>query len=143
MTRKIALGMLLALLQRPATSQFGQTPPFTLPDSVLMLPGLVYREVDEQPLRLDVFAPRRDGTRPALVFVHGGRWGRSTKSSFWRQAAHLAQRGYIAITIELVAAGVRAELFLVEGADHGFFNRSPGYERTVDRMEKFLMDVLN
>lgn len=43
---------------------------------------------------------------------------------------------------QLVAAGVRAELFAVEGADHGFFNRSPGYERTLERMEEFLLDVL-
>lgn len=36
------------------------------------------------------------------------------------------------------AAGVRVELFTADSADHGFFNRSPWYERTLYRTDQFL-----
>lgn len=43
---------------------------------------------------------------------------------------------------KLKAAGVRAELFRAEGAGHGFFNRSPWYEPTLEAMEKFFVELL-
>ncbi|MGH9721355.1 MAG: alpha/beta hydrolase fold domain-containing protein [Bryobacteraceae bacterium] len=43
---------------------------------------------------------------------------------------------------ELKASGVRAELFTAEGAGHGFFNRPPWFEPTLERMEKFFMEAL-
>ena len=39
-------------------------------------------------------------------------------------------------------AGVRAELVPAEGAQHGYFNRPPHYQPTLDRMTTFLFDVL-
>ena len=39
-------------------------------------------------------------------------------------------------------ANVRTEIFVAEGAGHGFFNRSPWYEPTLERMAEFLLDVL-
>ena len=42
----------------------------------------------------------------------------------------------------LKQAGVRAEVFVVEGAPHGFFNRSPWYEPALERMAQFLVEVL-
>lgn len=42
----------------------------------------------------------------------------------------------------LKQAGVRAEVFVVEGAAHGFFNRSPWYEPALERMAEFLVEVL-
>lgn len=102
MTRRTAFGLYVALLlsQIAAAAQLGPDPPFALPETVRMLPDLVYRDVDEQHLRLDVFLPRREGTWPAVVFIHGSRWGRGTKSQFWRQAVYLAQRGFVGVTIE-------------------------------------------
>lgn len=38
--------------------------------------------------------------------------------------------------------GVRCELYTEPGAAHGFFNRSPYYERTVPVMERFLVEVV-
>ena len=38
--------------------------------------------------------------------------------------------------------GVRCELYTEPGAAHGFFNRSPYYERTVPVMERFLAETL-
>ncbi len=40
----------------------------------------------------------------------------------------------------LQSAGVRAELYTAEGAAHGFFNRPPWYQPTLERMEEFLSD---
>ena len=37
--------------------------------------------------------------------------------------------------------GVRAELYAADGAAHGFFNRPPWYRPTLERMERFLLDV--
>lgn len=41
-----------------------------------------------------------------------------------------------AVAIE--ARGGRSEIFVAEGADHGFFNRSPWFERTLRRADEFL-----
>ncbi len=35
-------------------------------------------------------------------------------------------------------AGSRADLYLAEGVGHGFFNRSPWQERTLQRVDEFL-----
>ena len=43
---------------------------------------------------------------------------------------------------KLQAAGVRAELFSAEGAQHGFFNGPPHYQPTLERMEQFFRSVL-
>lgn len=43
---------------------------------------------------------------------------------------------------ELKAAGVTAELFTAEGAGHGFFNRDPWFQPTLDRMEQFFVEHL-
>ena len=37
--------------------------------------------------------------------------------------------------------GHRAEMFTAEGQGHGFFNRSPWYERTTQRMDEFLVSI--
>ena len=42
----------------------------------------------------------------------------------------------------LKKAGVRAELFTAEGAGHGFFNRPPWYEPTLERMTAFFVETL-
>lgn len=42
----------------------------------------------------------------------------------------------------LIAAGVRAELFTGENVGHGFFNRDPWYQPSLERMVKFMADSL-
>lgn len=37
--------------------------------------------------------------------------------------------------------GFRAEMFTAEGQGHGFFNRSPWQERTIQRMDEFLVSI--
>jgi len=43
---------------------------------------------------------------------------------------------------KLKSVGVTAELFAAEGANHGFFNRPPWYEPTLQRMKRFLDEQL-
>jgi acetyl esterase/lipase len=63
---------------------------------------LVYREVGDTTLHLDVFAPPgdQDGLRPAIVFFFGGGWTGGTVAQFHPFAAHLAARGMVAICAE-------------------------------------------
>ncbi len=44
----------------------------------------------------------------------------------------------VAYIEKLKALGVEAELFTAEGAGHGFFNRDPWYQPTLEKMEAFL-----
>ena len=43
---------------------------------------------------------------------------------------------------ELKSAGVKAEIFTAEGAAHGFFNRPPWFESTLNRMQEFFLREL-
>jgi hypothetical protein len=38
-------------------------------------------------------------------------------------------------------SAVRGEIFTADGADHGFFNNPPWYERTLYRADEFLASV--
>ncbi len=49
-----------------------------------------------------------------------------------------AGRAYIGA---MTAAGVRAELFMAEGAEHGFFNSAEWYGKTLARTEAFLASL--
>jgi dipeptidyl aminopeptidase/acylaminoacyl peptidase len=42
----------------------------------------------------------------------------------------------------LQTAGVHADMFTAEGAGHGFFNRPPWFQPTLDRMEQFFTRFL-
>ena len=37
--------------------------------------------------------------------------------------------------------GNRVELYTAEGQQHGFFNQSPWLERTIERMDQFLVEI--
>ncbi len=41
-----------------------------------------------------------DGPKPAVVFLFGGGWTGGVKSSFWRQCVYLAERGYVAASVQ-------------------------------------------
>ncbi len=47
-----------------------------------------------------------------------------------------------AYAARLRALGVRAELYAEPGAGHGFFNRTPYYQRTLPVIERFLLEAL-
>src|SRR6266536_2716994 len=61
---------------------------------------VTYRTVDGEQLGLDVYQPAKKGkNRPAVVVVHGGGWTQGDKSLFAQQANQLAERGFVAFSV--------------------------------------------
>src|SRR5437764_13373091 len=61
---------------------------------------VTYRTVDGEQLGLDVYQPATKGqNRPAVVVVHGGGWTQGDKALFSQQSNQLAQRGFVAFSI--------------------------------------------
>ena len=67
---------------------------------------LPYKQLPAGPLELHIFRP--PGTappappsgRPAIVFFHGGGWTHGTPIQFYAECAHLAGRGYVALSAD-------------------------------------------
>jgi len=61
---------------------------------------VTYRTADGEQLGLDVYQPAKKGTsRPAVVVVHGGGWTAGDKSWFAQQSNQLAERGFVAFSV--------------------------------------------
>jgi acetyl esterase len=77
---------------------------FALPagaaDGVRVKTGVTYRTVDGQKLALDVYQPAKKGKdRPAVVLIHGGGWRAGDKQVFAEQGNQLAERGFVAFSV--------------------------------------------
>jgi len=67
---------------------------------VTVKPDVTYRTVDGEQLGLDVYQPAKKGkNRPAVVVVHGGGWTQGDKALFAQQSNQLAERGFVAFSI--------------------------------------------
>src|SRR5256886_6736922 len=67
---------------------------------VTVKPDVTYRTVDGEQLGLDVYRPAKKGkNRPAVVVVHGGGWSQGDKALFAQQSNQLAERGFVAFSI--------------------------------------------
>lgn len=63
--------------------------------------GLVYKELDERKLKLDVFQPKdADTALPGIVMVHGGGWKSGDKELQIPMAIVLAEKGFVTAVIE-------------------------------------------
>ncbi len=61
---------------------------------------VIYRTVDGEQLGLDVYQPATKGKgRPAVVVIHGGAWVHGDKEWFAQQANQLAERGFVAFSV--------------------------------------------
>src|SRR5262245_30064586 len=110
MTRDLVLTLCAVASAAPGTAvlaQRAQDPPFVLPDNVELKRDAVYGKGGGRELKLNLFLPRAGtGTRPAVVFIHGGGWSGGNRSQFYRQAAYLAsKRGYLGACIEYRLSG--------------------------------------
>lgn len=74
--------------------------PFAVPAGVTVTRDIVYTGSGSSPQALDLFLPAKgDGPFPGVVFIHGGAWSAGSKNDFQRQAAYLAERGFVCISI--------------------------------------------
>ncbi|MHA1155683.1 MAG: alpha/beta hydrolase fold domain-containing protein [Candidatus Heimdallarchaeota archaeon] len=63
---------------------------------------IIYRTVGDEEIKLDVYYPRKDGTYPIIVFIHGGGWMRGSKDVGTNEkvAKLLATYGYTVFNID-------------------------------------------
>jgi dipeptidyl aminopeptidase/acylaminoacyl peptidase len=80
--------------QAPAVAPQSGTETFTVQENV------PYASVNGSELHLDVYEPagRGDGTRPAVVLIHGGGWVSLDKRTMRGMGQFLARAGYVAFS---------------------------------------------
>jgi acetyl esterase/lipase len=61
---------------------------------------LVYLRRGAQDLHADVHRPPGSGAFPAVLVVHGGSWQRGDRRRMARTAERLAERGYVAVSVD-------------------------------------------
>ncbi len=67
---------------------------------VSVVRNLVYRNDVGRALHVDVFSPKSDKPAPAVLLVHGGGWASGARSHQEPMATHLANSGFVAVTVE-------------------------------------------
>ena len=72
----------------------------TIPESVAFDLNLVYRKDGDRQVLADMFWPKHEQPKAAVVAIHGGGWKNGDKSIFRAMAIDLAKRGYVAMAIE-------------------------------------------
>lgn len=75
-------------------------PSAKVPPDVEFQKGLVYAKYGTREMQVDLFKPKRKGKFPAVIIVHGGAWITGHYTMENPLAIALAQRGYVAITVE-------------------------------------------
>ncbi|WP_078084084.1 alpha/beta hydrolase [Microbulbifer mangrovi] len=71
--------------------------------STVVQRDLVYRQLGERALRLDIFRSESAGAgerRPAVLLVHGGGWRSGNRTLQEPMAIYLANRGFVTATVE-------------------------------------------
>jgi acetyl esterase/lipase len=73
-----------------------------VPASVRAVTDVTYVRRGAHDLKLDLYLPAAGGAmqRPAIVFVHGGGWRSGVRGNFAPMAIRMAERGYVAATID-------------------------------------------
>lgn len=78
-----------------------QLPGFEVPAGVTVVRDLTYAKYGSREMKLDLYHPSSPmGVSPGVVFIHGGAWTIGNKSGFRRQAAYLAAKGYVCVSID-------------------------------------------
>lgn len=66
---------------------------------ILSEKDVVFREVDGQQVRADIFRPADEELCPLVVMIHGGAWAAGDKWDLVDHARELAQAGFVAVSI--------------------------------------------
>jgi acetyl esterase len=98
MTRRLKVDAYLATVAILATALLAG--PAAAQEGVTVKRDVVYRTVDRDQLGLDVYRPAKKGKdRPAVVIIHGGGWRMGDKALFAQQGNQLAERGFVAFSV--------------------------------------------
>jgi acetyl esterase/lipase len=100
---RVILGSLLLAGPLGADEEL-EKPPFYVPDNVTVHHNLVYSKAGNRQVLADLYLPKAgSGPFPAVVYVHGsgmpGKGREGSKDAFRRQAALLAAKGFVGLTI--------------------------------------------
>lgn len=122
----------------------GRFPQATLPavesaevDSYLIIE---YARPANEPLCLDVHRPRREGSFPAVVIVHGGGWESGSRAMETSLALALADRGYVAIPVSYrLGQSGRFPLCLQDLASATSWVHEHAADYGIDRQRIFLL----
>lgn len=79
---------------------FVTRPSSKVPENIDFQKGLVYAKYGERKMHVDLFKPNKKGKFPAIIIVHGGAWITGHYTMENPLAIALAQRGYVAVTVE-------------------------------------------
>lgn len=113
-------------------------PPFRLPANVEMKKDVVYATIGSRPLVADLFLPRDGaGPFPAVVYVHGGGWSAGNKAAFHRQAAFMAEKGFVGACIQYRLSGEAqypAQIYDVKAAVRWLRANARQYKIRTDRI---------
>ncbi|QDU81249.1 Acetylxylan esterase precursor [Polystyrenella longa] len=60
---------------------------------------IIYKQVGDQQLQLDLARPADNRKCPAIVFIHGGGWALGHRTKYLSQIQEAAKQGYVAVTI--------------------------------------------
>jgi acetyl esterase len=86
----VAAALVVTAFAAPAGAQAG----------VRVKRDVTFRTVGGEKLALDVYQPAKKGKdRPAVVIIHGGGWTQGDKSWFAQQGNQLAERGFVAFSV--------------------------------------------
>lgn len=76
-------------------------PPSTIvPENINAKLDVAYTSYGNRKMLMDVFTPKTEGAKPAIVVVHGGGWLKGDKSKFRALAIRLAKSGFVTAAIE-------------------------------------------
>jgi acetyl esterase/lipase len=85
----------------PAGEARQQLPPFKLPAGLTQELDLTYAKYGTREVKLGLYRPSSGkGPFPGVVFIHGGAWVTGGKAGFSHQAACLATKGYVCVSID-------------------------------------------
>ncbi len=74
---------------------------FPLPDEIKEYKDIVYKTIESNNLKLDIYHQKNTSkTTPLIIFIHGGAWKKGDKHDYWPYLIPYAKKGYITATIQ-------------------------------------------
>ena len=92
-------------LQQRGIKQAPANKAVTTTDQVVMHENVVYHQIGDRKLHMDVFVPENVKAAPAIMVIHGGGWSGGDKERFRPLTRYLAQYGFVTAAVEYRLAG--------------------------------------